>query len=90
MPMTTLTPKQRYLARHALGLDWKRKSYRNNFAAEIGTPDFDEWKGMEDAGLAQRGRTIPGGLIPFRLTRAAAEAALGPGESLDPKDFPAS
>ena len=90
MTMITLTPEQLYLARHALGLDWKRKSYRNNFAAEPGTPYFETWQSMCAAGLAQQGRTIPGGLVPFRLTRAAAEAALGPGESLDPLDFPPS
>lgn len=88
--MITLTPDQRELARHALGLGRKRKSYRNNFAAEPGTPYFDVWQSMCAAGLAQRGGTRPGGLVPFRLTRAAAEAALGPGESLDPEDFPPS
>lgn len=42
-----LTPAQRELARHALGLPNDRKrSYRNRFIASKGHADFAEWEVM--------------------------------------------
>lgn len=87
-----LTPAQRDLARHALGLPNDRKrSYRNSFVAGAGHSDYADWQAMVDAGLATKrdGSTVPfGGDDLFRLTPRGAVAALDPGEQLDPEDFP--
>lgn len=84
-----MTPNQRQLARHALGLSRVHKrSYRNRFHSAVGTPDHAEWRAIVDQGFAIRypWNTRYGDL--FTLTRTGAEAALDPGESLDPEDFP--
>lgn len=81
----------RPLARHALGLpNTRRQSYRNSYYAVPGSPTHAEWLAMIAAGDAAfapfiEGRTASTG---FCLTRQGAEAALAPGESLDPEDFP--
>lgn len=88
-----MTPEQQELARHALGLDGRRgMSYRNRFVTGPGCTDYPTWMEMVHAGLAVRrdGAKLPfGGDDLFHLTRDGAEAALRPGESLDPEDFPA-
>jgi hypothetical protein len=88
-----MTPEQIELARHALGLPNERQqSYRNRFVAGPGHDDYGTWLAIVDAGCATRrsGRRLPfGGDDFFSLTRFGAEAALKPGESLDPEDFPA-
>ncbi len=87
----TLTPRERELARHALGLDGRRKrSYRNYFAANNSGDDYAAWLGMEQRSLA-RSYVPPAASAPlvwFYLTRAGALAALEPGEMLDSEDFP--
>ena len=87
-----MTPEQRKLARHALGLpNNRRKSYRNAFVTGKSTSDHPHWMAMVASGDATRrdGKTIPyGGDDIFYLTRAGAEKALEPRESLDPEDFP--
>lgn len=85
-----LSPKQRELARHALGLpNKKRTSYRNHYVVDGGT-DHDEWCALVGAGLArmQKGKEITGGMDGFWLTEAGARLALEPGEKLDAEDFP--
>lgn len=84
-----MTPTQKKLARHALGLTNPKangETYRNRF---ICTPadNYYEWRILEEAGLATR-KPFAAGDIVFMLTRAGAELALDPGESLDPEDFP--
>lgn len=69
-----LSEAQRHVMLHALGLDREKKSYRNGYAAEPDTPDYETWVGLETAGYAQRGRTIPGGLVPFRVTESGRRA----------------
>jgi len=88
-PEPRLTPTQIELARSALGLPNRRRtSYRNRFVAGVGRPDYADWLAMSDAGLAKRFSTaLYGGDDLFMLTRKGAEAALRPGESLDPEDF---
>ena len=84
-----MTPNQRALARHALGLPNARKrSYRNYYAAVLRTPDEQEWFDLCGEGLAVI-RT-QGTMTGFALTHAGALAALDPGETLDPEDFPAN
>ncbi len=86
-----LTPRQRELARHALGLNGERKSsYRNRFVAGPGHDDHPEWMRLCRKGAAERrtARAVLGGSDLFWLTRQGAEAALNAGETLDPEDFP--
>lgn len=86
-----LTPKQRELARHALGLpNRNRRSYRNRFVCEETEPN---WSQMIADGYAtmRSGATLPfGGNTCFYLTLAGAKAALDPREKLCDEDFPAS
>lgn len=84
-----MTPRQRQLARHALGLpNARRRSYRNRFcAAYVPGGDFDEWAALDRAGLA-RLINAQDRLATFHLTLAGARAALDPGESLCAEDFP--
>lgn len=86
-----MTPAQIDLARHALGLpNNRRRSYRNRFVTGEGCADHVEWTAMVAGGFAQRraGSELTGGNDFFWLTRNGAEAALKPGERLDPEDFP--
>lgn len=86
-----MTPAQKELARHALGLpNARRLSYRNHFVAGEGHGDFTNWLAMVEAGEAKRrkGNALTGGDDLFWLTKAGAEAALNSRERLDPEDFP--
>lgn len=84
-----ISPEERDLARHALGLRGRRRvSYRNHFVCDTDPT----WEGLVARGLATVRRSVEacGGMHTYRLTRAGAEAALAPGERLDPEDFPAA
>ena len=86
-----MTPRQRELARHALGLDGRRRrSYRNHYVCDIGTDEHTEWMQLLEAGLARRRACVEafGGMDKFSLTVAGAHQALEPRESLGPEDFP--
>ncbi|MHA7870700.1 MAG: hypothetical protein ACX93U_24845 [Salipiger thiooxidans] len=87
-----MTPEQRDLARHALGLDGRRKrSYRNHFVTGPGASDHAAWMAMRDAGLAWRRKgsnLLTSGYDLFGLTLQGARAALEPGETLCSEDFP--
>ena len=85
-----LSFSQTRVARHALGLvDGCKHSYRNYFVTGPGSPDYEDWLAMTAAGYAKRFKSeLFGGDDLFRLTRAGAEAALFPGETLDEKEFP--
>ncbi|MER9056481.1 hypothetical protein [Mesorhizobium sp. M0910] len=87
-----MTPVQRDLARHAIGLDGRHKqSFRNHFVTGEGSADHPHWLAMVESGHATRRRCsiLTGGDDLFRLTRAGAELVLDPGESLNPDAFPA-
>lgn len=90
--MADLTDYETDLARHALGLPNKqRRSYRNRFVAGPGHADFLAWEGLVSVGLAVKRKwsLIPETESVYMLTRAGAEAALMPRESLDTEDaFP--
>lgn len=88
----TLDADERRIARHMLGLPNSRKhSYRNFFFTNSGTVDFPILELMVKKGFAQRsdgrGRSVKTGDIIYKLTRAAAAAALDENERLDPEDF---
>ena len=81
-----LSPEERYLARHALGLDNRPggRSYRNRYFVCGRSGVWKIWNGLVERALAdcsEDGKC-------FSLTRAGAELALEAGESLDPEDFP--
>lgn len=82
-----MTPRQRELARHALGLPNRTmRSYRNRFSCGEGA-NHDVWTALVDRGIAGGEPGSP--LSFFWLTPAGAMAALDRGESLCPEDFPA-
>jgi hypothetical protein len=84
-----LTRIERELARHALGLDGRRKrSYRNHYVVDAGG-DHAAWLCLVNRGLAERrkGDPLTGGSDWFCLTRAGALAALDPGDTLSDEDF---
>lgn len=60
------------LLRHALGMSkhTSQRGWRNYFAAEPATPDYQAWEALEAANLARRGGQIPGGLVYFHATPA--------------------
>lgn len=87
-----MTPEQRHLARHALGLPTDRKrSFRNRYFSYPGTPHDADWLAMVAAGEAEVELASDSGekMNFFCLTRKGAEAALERGEKLCPEDFPA-
>lgn len=84
-----MTPGQKRLARHALGLpNDERRSYRNRFYVSPHGGDFLRWVEIVNAGRAVHHPSNAGALDLFCLTRTGAEAALEPGETLCPEDFP--
>lgn len=86
--MSVLTALQRRYARHALGLPNERgRSYRNRFFTSIGVENHKMWSELATAKLAKC-EVVGSARFCFWLTRAGAEAALEPGETLDPEDFP--
>lgn len=90
-----LTPAQKKLARHALGLDnpdARGKSYRNRYFAPIIGDDTCEWHAMKDAGYAEiaSGRAGVSTGPMFYLTETGARLALNNGERLCSEDFPPS
>ena len=91
-----MTPRQRELARHALGLpNAGGRSYRNRFYVGAWSPDFAEWSAMVDAGHAKGEPTNKGdplcerAMMFFWLTPAGAIVAINKDERLEPEDFPA-
>lgn len=79
-----MTPYQRGLARHALGLRKGQKvSYRNRFTSYPGNKDHAPWLNLVSQGLA--GHEAPNF---FYLTYNGALLALDKGEKLDVEDFP--
>jgi len=83
-----MTPEQKTLARHALGLpNDAHKSYRNRFFAANDGRAWKEWQEMVGRGLADAHADSPGRTF-FALTPAGALAALISGERLCQEDFP--
>jgi hypothetical protein len=86
-----MTPRQRDLARYALGLPNKmRMSYRNRFVAGVGHDDYGDWAQMVAEGNAEMrdGKSLPyAGDSLFWLTESGARQVLNPREKLDPEDF---
>jgi hypothetical protein len=83
-----MTPTQRLMARHALGLpNEQSRSYRNYYVAHLGAETERAWDDMVANGLAHRGQR-PSEMARFCLSFKGAQAAINPGETLDREDFP--
>jgi hypothetical protein len=88
----TLTPRERSLARHALGLApvlyiKRKRPFRNRFDCYSENSDeFRDWMSLAKRGLA--GVWLRKNCFTFYVTRAGALAALEEGETLDEEDFP--
>lgn len=83
-----MTPKQREMARHALGLtDGRMVSYRNRYTAALNSFSEMEWDDMVRHGWAVRGRDGASS-VGFCLTDTGARLVLNASESLDSEDFP--
>ena len=86
-----MSPEQRLLARHTLGLDnpdAKGRSYRNRFYASHSHPAWHDLHVMVAAGWMNLKDTRGSRETLFWLNRSGALLALDPGETLDPEDFP--
>lgn len=84
-----MTPAQRKIARHALGLPNERmRSYRNRYFAGTRHPAYRNLMGMVHAGLAWREPRNGSSGHLFWLTVEGAQAAIDAGETLCPEDFP--
>lgn len=87
-----MTPEQKELARHALGLSaGQKKSYRNRFVAGKQHRDYANWEDMVSKGFAVRFEGSKHGFGAsdlFCMTRVGAIIALNKGERLDEEDFP--
>lgn len=83
-----MTPKQRDLARHALGLPNKKNvSYRNHFCIGAGGDGYADWEDLVSKGLAVK-RTSDhwGGDDMFHLTLEGALMVREPKEHLSQED----
>lgn len=83
-PMTTpeaptVTPEERVLMRHALGLDQAKRAYRNRYAAPKATPVRDAFEYLTKRSLAERGADTAS-LVWFSLTEAGITAVTEPNE----------
>lgn len=86
-----VTPEQRKIARHALGLDnpdAKGKSYRNRYYASRGHSAWTDLHVMVGAGWMNLEDEPQSRDTLFYLTTAGALLALDLGEKLDREDFP--
>lgn len=79
-----MTPKQRTLARHALGLPNKKKTaYRNHYCIGPDSPDYSEWEDLVSKKMAVKvtaGKEWAGDF--FYLTFSGAKDALWGDEHL--------
>lgn len=81
-----LSEAERVRARYALGLPNRRRQPSRNHVVCLA---HDDWERLVRDGLATvRRPSEPDGLCTYRLTLAGARAALKPGETLFPNDFP--
>ena len=64
------------------------QSYRNRYFVVPKGDTFDDWLSMTRAGWARGCIEAGQRMVEFTLTRAGAEMALQPGETLCPEDFP--
>lgn len=84
----TITPKQRELARHALGLPNKQNTtYRNHFCIGKGGDGYEDWEALAAQGAAVKavgGVNWSGDF--FYLTLEGAKAVLLPKEHISRED----
>lgn len=76
---TQVSSKQLQMMRHALGLDWKKRPYRNRFYTAIHDSDGIAWQDLVQRGLAVQ---LPGwksevDMAYFKCTYEGAKLAYG-------------
>jgi len=69
-----VTERQRYLMRHALGLDQAKKSYRNRYSCAAHGKTAAEWEEMVSLGLAERTPEMGGSLWWYRVSKVGCDA----------------
>ncbi|MBO0575129.1 hypothetical protein EXQ42_09635 [Clostridium botulinum] len=70
-----VTPYQLHLMKHCIGLDYKKRPYRNYFCT---SPDDKDWNELVGKGLAAKSNKEPNnGCIYFWLSRQGVEYVLG-------------
>lgn len=74
-----MTPEQKEILVHALGLDMVPRGMpcRNYFNVELSGKTFDACAELESMGLMRRGKTIPGPSIYFYATAEGVQRAVG-------------
>lgn len=72
----TITPEQRDVMRHALGLDSRRPEWRNHFVTGPGSTDYPHCEALVTAGLMDRheGSPLSGGDPVYSVTEAGRAA----------------
>jgi hypothetical protein len=73
-----LTEEQDHIIRHSLGLNYKRRPYRNHFCTNEGTTDWPHCMALVESGHMTRraGNPLSGGDDVFIVTRIG-KAAVG-------------
>lgn len=66
-----ITKEQRSVMEHALGLNYKKKPYRNRYYT---SSDNLQWLSLVSSGLAEQGGGWSEGMCYFRVTFAGAKA----------------
>ena len=71
-----MTPRQREIIRHALGLDRARQSYRNHYVTGPGTDDFGDCEALVAAGMMRchEPSELSGGDFIYVVTAEGREA----------------
>jgi hypothetical protein len=71
-----LTPRERDVMLHALGLTRSQESYRNHFCCDGDTDDGQIWEGLVTQGLATVRRQVPGfgGMNLYHVSTAGRSA----------------
>lgn len=74
-----MTPKERLIVRHALGLDWDSAGYRNYFLTTEESRDYSRCESLVAKGLMQKkdGSEHPTGYLIYKVTDAGRAAVAG-------------
>lgn len=74
MPRAEVSPEQKRLMKHALGVTEQRKPYRNRFATYLGGDAFANWADLCHKGLAEHYDTSESGMMFFGVTLEGHDA----------------
>jgi len=77
MKTMELTEREHDILRHALGLDWARVAYRNNYSATPKSDSYPVCMGLVSKGLMERTAGYTETMVHFMVTDAGREAVQG-------------